>query len=69
MKQFIVTVTVQHPAYDERDGIRFYVQAETKAAAIVAARRQNRNGGQVHSQQGRATWKATIRTDAQAFIV
>lgn len=66
---YIVTVTVRYPAYDEREGIRFYVQASSKADAIAEARRQNRRGGQVHSQNGPATWRAEVRGDTQAFII
>lgn len=66
---YIVTVTLQYPAYDERDGIRFHVQASSKSEAITAARRQNARGGQVHREQGRATWRAEVRGDTQAFII
>ena len=66
---YIVTATVRYPAYDERDGIRFYVRATSKAEAIKSARRQNRRGGQVHSQNGPATWRAEVRDETQAFII
>ncbi len=58
MTTYIVTVTVQFPAHDERDGITFTVKAESKAKAIKEAREMNRSGGQVHSEQGRAVWSA-----------
>lgn len=68
-QNYIVTVTLQYPAYDERSGIRFYVQASSKSEAIAAARRQNARGGQVHREQGRATWRAEVRSEGQAFII
>jgi hypothetical protein len=62
MRQYIVTVTVQYPAYDERDGIKFYVFASCKSEAIRAARRENDRGGQVHRLQGRAVWRAELES-------
>ena len=58
--EYRVTVTVQHPAWNERDGITFYVEAMSKADAIRRARRANAEGGQIYSQHGRATWRAEI---------
>ncbi len=58
--EYKVTVTVQHPAWNERDGITFYVEATSKADAIRRARRANEEGGQIHREQGRATWRAEI---------
>lgn len=60
MESYKVTVTVQHPAWNERDGFTFYVEASTKAEAIKAARRENQRDGIIHSQHGRATWRAAI---------
>ena len=58
MKRYKVTATVQYPAWDEKDGITFYVEAANKAAAIKSARRESDKYGQVHREQGRATWRA-----------
>lgn len=58
IKPYVVTVTVQYPAWNERDGIRFYVEATGKADAIRKARRENDRDGQIHREQGRAVWRA-----------
>ena len=58
LKNYVVTVTVQYPAWDERDGIRFYVEATGKADAIKKARRESDRYGQIHREQGRAVWRA-----------
>ena len=64
LKTYTVTVTVQYPAWDERDGICFRdIMASSKAEAIKMARKRNHRYGVVHSQQGRATWKATEQND------
>ena len=64
LKTYTVTVTVQYPAWDERDGIRFHdIMASNKAEAIKKARRHSNHYGIIHSQQGRATWKATEQND------
>lgn len=58
-KRYNVIVTVQYPAWNERDGIVFYdIKAASKADAIKEARRENAIGGQIHREQGRATWRA-----------
>lgn len=62
-KQYTVIVTVQYPSWNERDGIEFSVEATCKAEAIRKARRENAIGGQVHSQQGRAVWRAIEAID------
>jgi hypothetical protein len=38
--QYIVTLRFQYPAYDERNGIPFEVDAKSKALAIKEARAQ-----------------------------
>jgi hypothetical protein len=67
MMRYKVTVTVQYPAWDERDGIVFYVEASSKAAAIKAARRENEIGGQIHREHGRATWRAVEDGSVEYF--
>jgi hypothetical protein len=60
MNQYQVIVTVQYPAHDERDGIVFYVEAGNKQEAIRKARRISDREGQIHREQGRATWRAVL---------
>ena len=43
MRNFTVLLKSQYPAYDERNGIRYHVEADTKADAIRRARRQARD--------------------------
>lgn len=61
MKDFIVTLKFQFPAYDEKQGIPFEIQAKSKADAIKRARRQAEADG--HSgpwvrEKGRKTFTA-----------
>jgi hypothetical protein len=66
MSDYRVVVTVQYPAWNERDGITFYVTASSKAEAIKEARCLNERGGQVHSKQGRAVWRSELVESASA---
>lgn len=66
MTVYKVTVTLQYPAWNEKDGITFVVRAASKSAAIKEARRINRDGGQVCSEHGRTTWTATESDDQTA---
>lgn len=45
MKNFIVTLRFQYPAWDEKDGIPYEIAAKTKTDAIKKARRQAENDG------------------------
>jgi len=65
MSTYRVTVRVQYPAWDERDGFIFHVDATSKRDAIKAARHLNAQGGQVHSQQGLSWWTATPSEDSE----
>lgn len=38
LRHYIVRQTFQHPAWDERDGLLYDVDATTKAEAVKAAR-------------------------------
>ena len=61
MKEYIVTLHYQHPAWDEKGGIPFEVQAKSKTDAIKRARvLADRDGltGWAKSK-GRSTFTAT----------
>lgn len=61
LDRYRVVVRVQFPSWNERDGIVFYVEADSKSEAVKAARRENALGGQVDScQHGLSWWTATI---------
>ena len=60
MAAYRVTVRVQYPAWNEREGFIFYVEATSKRNAIKAARRLNGIGGQVGSHHGLSWWTATL---------
>ena len=55
---FEVTLRFQHPAWDEKDGIRFEVRAKTKAEAVRYARAQAERDGHTGGGKGRLTFKA-----------
>jgi len=60
-KTFEVTLRFQHPAWDEKDGIRFEVRAATKAEAIKYARMDAKRDGHIgfgFTGKGRATFSA-----------
>ena len=61
MKNFLVTLKFQFPAWDEKNGVSFEVRARTKNEAIkyskVQAERAGYIGGHVVGA-GRATFKA-----------
>ena len=60
MKNYLVTLRYQHPAWDEHDGLTYRVEAEGKAAAIRQARRQAEADGNAGTglHKGRQTWSA-----------
>ena len=64
MKNYLVTLRYQHPAWDERDGLTYTVEAEGKAQAIRRARRQAEADGNAGTglNRGRQTWSA-VETD------
>lgn len=45
MIEYIVTMRFKHPAYDEVNGIRYTIRAESKADACKRARRQADHDG------------------------
>ncbi len=57
-KKYVVTLRFQYPAWDEKDGIPFYVEATSKSQAIERARREAYNAGHLCGGQGRVTFKA-----------
>lgn len=57
-RDFVVTLRFQYPAWDEKDGIPFYVQSRSKKDAIDAARRQAYNDGHLCGGKGRVTFSA-----------
>jgi hypothetical protein len=59
-KSYTVTLVVQFPAYSERDGIEFNVEAATsKSDAIKQARRMAEAAGYDRTS-GRKTFTATV---------
>jgi len=58
MKTYTVTMRFQYPAHDERDGIPFEVQADSKAEAVRIARRQAERDGHTGTGKGRYTFTA-----------
>jgi len=53
-----VTLRKQFPAWDERNGIVFEVEARSKADAVKSARYEAYNGGHTGSGCGRCWFKA-----------
>lgn len=43
--KYEVTLKFKHPAWDEKEGIPFEIEAESKSAAIARARRQAYDDG------------------------
>lgn len=60
-KQYTVTVRFQHPAWDEKDGIKYEVIARTKAEANKQVRRRAYDDG--HTVGRKATFTATPSQD------
>lgn len=58
LRKYIVTLRKQFPAWNERDGIRFEVEALSKADAIQKARRESDYGGITGTGMGRYWFKA-----------
>jgi hypothetical protein len=61
MTEYRVTLTFQFPAWDEKDGIAFYVRASSKAEAIKFARMDAKRDGHIgygFTGKGRATFRA-----------
>jgi len=61
MKNYIVTIRFQFPAWDEKKGLHYEVTASTKAAAITKVRRLSEIDGHTGvsgSGKGRASFKA-----------
>jgi hypothetical protein len=57
---YTVTLRFQFPAWDERDGITWKIEAASKREAIAKARREAYHAGHVGSgsHQGRVTFSA-----------
>lgn len=55
---YTVTLRFQYPAWDEKDGIVYEIEARTKAEAIRYARSQARNDGHTQTGKGRYTFTA-----------
>lgn len=62
MKDYVVTLRFQFPAWDEREGIPFEVSAESKRAAIRCARKAADYAGHLCGGKGRASFKAVEAT-------
>ena len=60
MSLYTVTLRFQYPAWDEREGLCFPVEAPSKSAAISRARRQAERDGHTPSVgKGRVTFTTT----------
>ena len=57
-KLYMVTMSFQFPAHDEREGIPYEVEAKSKSAANKEAKRQAERDGHIVSGKGRITFKA-----------
>ncbi len=57
-KTYSVTITPQHPAWDEVDGVTVEISAPSKKAAIAGARRWNRDTMYFDRHSGRLTYRA-----------
>lgn len=62
-KTYEVTLRFQFPAWDERDGISYTIEAETKSDAIRYARRQAENDGHACGGRGRYWFSAVEATE------
>lgn len=61
MARYLVTLSFQFPAWDERSGITYSVDALGKAEAISRARYEARRDGHVPATgKGRATFRAEL---------
>ena len=58
MTEFEVTLRFQFPAWDERDGLRYFVHAKTKADAVRYARSDARRDGHLGTGKGHASFSA-----------
>lgn len=58
MQTYTVTLRYQYPAWDEKLGIPYEVEATSKADAIRQARALAYNDGHVMTGKGRITFKA-----------
>jgi hypothetical protein len=58
LKPYIVTLTFQYPAWDEKDGYRYEVQATSKKQAIQRARWQAERDGHAVGGRGRYWFRA-----------
>lgn len=57
---YTVTLRYQFPAWDEKEGIPFEVNASSKAEAVAIARRQAERDGHLGGGKGRVTFKAEV---------
>ena len=58
-RSFLVSLRFQFPAWDEVEGIRYEVEAESKSQAIEIARRRARRDG--HTGQGASKGRVTFK--------
>lgn len=54
-----VVLRFKHPAWDERDGIHYAVEATSKSDAISQVRKMAKNDGHTGPHKGRYTFTAT----------
>lgn len=60
MTTYEVTLRFQFPAWDERDGLRYEVDAPSKSVAVATARRMAERDGHLPARgKGRVTLTAT----------
>lgn len=62
---YLVTLTFQFPAWDEKDGLTIRVYADSKSKAIKYAKVEFEQAGHISSgaRQGRTTLRAVLDTD------
>ena len=58
MTRYEVTLRFQYPAWDEKNGIPFFVEADSKSDAIKQARREADYCGHLCGGKGRVTFSA-----------
>lgn len=63
--RYEVRLRFKYPAWDEKDGIPFEVEADSKSEAIKIARREADYGGHLCGGKGRVSFKAKEMSDGQ----
>jgi hypothetical protein len=64
-QRYVVTMTFEYPAWDERDGLRYEVSAASKREAVGVARRRAERDGHAVGGRGRYWFRAELNDDQQ----